>query len=121
MSWVADPTATNKAHQTTGPKVWRGSLMAMPTKPTMTMACANSSGLPAEVLLPLCLSGGDDYELVFTAPEHQRSAIVAASEVARTQVTRIGKITASPQLTLLDSQGRLVANTFSSFDHFKTP
>jgi thiamine-monophosphate kinase len=86
-----------------------------------TMACANSSGLPAEVLLPLCLSGGDDYELVFTAPEHLRSAIVAASEAARTQVTRIGKITASPQLTLVDSQGRLVANTFSSFDHFKTP
>jgi thiamine-monophosphate kinase len=86
-----------------------------------TMACAKSSGLPEEVLLPLCLSGGDDYELVFTAPEHQRGAIVAASEAASTHVTRIGKITASPQLTLLDSQGNLVANTFSSFDHFKTP
>jgi thiamine-monophosphate kinase len=59
--------------------------------------------------------------LVFTAPEHQRGAIVAASEAASTHVTRIGKITASPQLTLLDSEGSLVANTFSSFDHFKTP
>jgi thiamine-monophosphate kinase len=86
-----------------------------------TMACAKSSGLPEQVLLPLCLSGGDDYELVFTAPEHHRGAIVAASEAASTHVTRIGKITASPQLTLLDSQGSLVANTFSSFDHFKTP
>jgi len=86
-----------------------------------TMSCAKSAGLPTTALLPLCLSGGDDYELVFTAPEHRRSAIDAASEASATQVTRIGKITASPHLSLFDGQGQPVANSFQSFDHFKTP
>ena len=45
MSCVAEPTATNKAHQTTGPKVCAGSLSAIPTKPSMTMACANNNQL----------------------------------------------------------------------------
>jgi len=86
-----------------------------------TMSCAKSAGLPTATLLPLCLAGGDDYELVFTAPESKRSAIHAASVASATQVTRIGKITASPQLSLLDWQGQPMAHTFQSFDHFKTP
>ncbi len=86
-----------------------------------TMACAQGSGLSQDDLLRFTLAGGDDYELVFTAPENQRRAIEAASAATATAVTRIGKITASPRLSLLGSNGQAMPNSFASFDHFKTP
>lgn len=64
------------------------------------------------------LAGGDDYELVFTAPPHLREAVSQAAHSANTPVTRIGCIDANPQLRLLDAQGALVSGAFASFDHF---
>jgi len=66
----------------------------------------------------LALSGGDDYELLFTAAPHQREAVQAASRTSQTPVTRIGQIDATPGLRLIDSQGQPLANTYASFDHF---
>jgi len=86
-----------------------------------TMACAQSSGLSQDDLLRLTLAGGDDYELVFTAPEIQRTHIAAASATSATAVTRIGKITASPELRLSGNNGLAMLNSYASFDHFKTP
>ncbi len=67
-------------------------------------------------------SGGDDYELAFTAPRAARSAVEAASLQSQTVVTRIGRIDQvsdkGPMLRLVDAQGQLVENTFASFDHF---
>ncbi|APW45551.1 thiamine-phosphate kinase [Rhodoferax antarcticus] len=64
------------------------------------------------------LSGGDDYELLFTAPAHLREAVQAASRASQTPVTRIGQINAEPGLRLIDSQGQPLANSYTSFDHF---
>lgn len=64
------------------------------------------------------LSGGDDYELVFTAPVHARAAVLAASAASATPVTRIGQIDAAPGVRLVDAQGQAVAGVFSGFDHF---
>jgi thiamine-monophosphate kinase len=64
------------------------------------------------------LGGGDDYELVFTAPPAQRAAVQAASIASATPVTRVGQIEAAPGLRLIDAQGAPLANTFASFDHF---
>jgi thiamine-monophosphate kinase len=86
-----------------------------------TMAYAQSSGLSQDDLLRLTLAGGDDYELVFTAPENQRTHIAEASATSGTAVTRIGKITASPELRLLGKHGEVMRNSYASFDHFKTP
>jgi thiamine-monophosphate kinase len=86
-----------------------------------TMACGLSSGLKQDELLRLTLAGGDDYELVFTAPENQRQAIASASASSATPVTRIGKITAHPHLSLLGKDGQSLPHSFESFDHFKTP
>ena len=86
-----------------------------------TMASGPSSGLKPDDLLRLTLAGGDDYELVFTAPENQRQAIASASASSATPVTRIGKITAQPHLSLLDNNGQSLPHSFESFDHFKTP
>lgn len=68
--------------------------------------------------LQCVLSGGDDYELVFTAPPAQRAAVQAAGIASATPVTRIGRIDAEPGLRLVDAHCQPVANTFQSFDHF---
>ena len=72
-----------------------------------------------EKQLEYVLAGGDDYELAFTAPASQRSAVQAAAVASNTPVTRIGQIQAEPGLRLIDSQGQVVSNPFGSFDHFK--
>jgi len=74
--------------------------------------------LPAEVAMQCVLAGGDDYELVFTAPAHHSEAVKAAAKASATPVTRIGRIDAAAGLRLVDASGAAVANTFASFDHF---
>jgi thiamine-monophosphate kinase len=64
------------------------------------------------------LTGGDDYELCFTAPSSQRTAVETAARTAHTPVTRIGSIEAEPGLRLLDSGGKPLDLRLSSFDHF---
>ena len=75
--------------------------------------------LSAQTALQCVLAGGDDYELIFTAPPAQRAMVQAASWASHTPVTRIGQIDAAPGLRLVDGHGTPVANTFTSFDHFK--
>jgi thiamine-monophosphate kinase len=67
------------------------------------------------------LAGGDDYELVFTAPPSQGAAVLAAAQGAGVAVTRIGRIEpASHGLRLLDGDGAAVDQRFAAFDHFKS-
>ncbi|HVZ46181.1 MAG TPA: thiamine-phosphate kinase [Ramlibacter sp.] len=68
--------------------------------------------------IELALSGGDDYELAFTAPPSARADVQGAGERAGTRVTRIGSIEAEPGLTFVDAAGRVVPRHFESFDHF---
>ncbi|MES2511690.1 MAG: thiamine-phosphate kinase [Pseudomonadota bacterium] len=72
----------------------------------------------ADKRLDYVLSGGDDYELAFTAPPSARQAVEAAATRAGTAVTRAGRIEQQPGLRLADAQGRPVAGDFRSFDHF---
>jgi len=68
----------------------------------------------------LCtLSGGDDYELVFTAAPAQAAAVQAAAREVGVTVTRIGRIEAARGLRLADSDGQAVPHTFGAFDHFR--
>jgi thiamine-monophosphate kinase len=68
--------------------------------------------------LKMALSGGDDYELAFTAPPTARGAVQAASSSSQTPVTRIGVIQSQPGLRLVDGAGNAIAAQFTSFDHF---
>ena len=69
-------------------------------------------------LLNIVFSGGDDYELAFTAPPTARGAVQAAAVGTQTAVTRIGVIESEPGLRLVDAQGQLITARFNSFDHF---
>ncbi len=82
------------------------------------MLTANAWACPREWMLRCVLSGGDDYELVFTAPEASRDLVAAAALACGTPVTRIGSIQAGRDLQLLDERGADMPNTFRSFDHF---
>lgn len=73
---------------------------------------------PQDLLQRCVLSGGDDYELVFTCPPSQHSHVQSLSEACGISVTRIGRITAAPRLHLLTENGDLLPNAFTSFDHF---
>ena len=64
------------------------------------------------------LAGGDDYELVFTAPAALRADVAQASRASATPVARIGRIESEPGLRVVDARGVPLAQTFSSFDHF---
>lgn len=64
------------------------------------------------------LAGGDDYELLFTAPVSARDAVQAAAQASDTSVTRIGTISPTPGLRLLDAAGQAVAFCAKSYDHF---
>ena len=65
------------------------------------------------------LAGGDDYELVFTAPATRRDAVAAAAQASGTPVTRIGLVLTEPGMQLVDAQGHRLANHYASFDHFQ--
>jgi thiamine-monophosphate kinase len=66
----------------------------------------------------LVLGGGDDYELVFTAPQASRGEIAALSAELKLALTRVGSIqTGEPRLQLLDARGAPMP-AGRGFDHF---
>jgi len=75
---------------------------------------------PADRRREMGLAGGDDYELVFTAPPAARERIAAAGAQSGTRVTRIGRIESAPGLRLVDASGAPLAARYASFDHFKS-
>ena len=76
------------------------------------------AALPEAERLTCLLSGGDDYELLFTAPASAREAVQAAALARGVVIARIGTITTAPGLRLLDAAGKAVAFGTKSFDHF---
>jgi thiamine-monophosphate kinase len=73
---------------------------------------------PEDLALHCVFSGGDDYELVFTAPPSRARQVQLAAEMTGTRVTRIGRITAQRGLILRDAHGLAITPALCSFDHF---
>lgn len=76
------------------------------------------NGLADELRLKAALSGGDDYELCFTAPLARREDILTLARSVAVPVTRIGRIHSAPGLTVLDDHGQPISIRQSGFDHF---
>jgi thiamine-monophosphate kinase len=64
------------------------------------------------------LSGGDDYELLFTAPPERRGEIEALSRRLELALTRIGAIRTEPDLHVLDEAGREIPISKAGWQHF---
>jgi thiamine-monophosphate kinase len=89
--------------------------------PKHLLACGGAAldaCVPPAHQLACLLAGGDDYELAFTAPPEHRAAVAAAAGSCATPVTRIGHITATPGVQVLDDTGAPVDGDWRSFDHF---
>jgi thiamine-monophosphate kinase len=79
-----------------------------------------------EIRLPAALSGGDDYELCFTAKASQAKWIAEIAEAMELPLTRIGVMKNlapgfAPQVTVIDEKGLPISpNAFGGggFDHF---
>ncbi len=69
----------------------------------------------------LALSGGDDYELCFTAPVARREDISAAAMRSGVEVTMVGTIEAEPGLHLTDGEGGEYNLPVLGYQHFASP
>jgi thiamine-monophosphate kinase len=92
-----------------GATLWADALPASPElaaqAPAMRRDCA--------------LAGGDDYELLFSAPPQREAALHDAARAAGCAVTRIGRIDAEAGLRIVEADGTPLAQRFGAFDHFK--
>lgn len=67
--------------------------------------------------LPLVLSGGEDYELLFTAPPLLMDEVRESLEVP---VAVIGEVVAGKGIALLDEEGRYLDIVEKGWEHFKS-
>ncbi len=89
-------------------------------------ASAAVRALPVEQRLTCLLAGGDDYELLFTAPPAQRDRIDALALATGTPLTRIGRIEPQAGVRLVHgpldgphTAVQLPHNLPHGFDHFR--
>ncbi len=82
------------------------------------LLAAHAASLDEAARLALVLGGGDDYELLLSAPVAQQAAVQAAGRAAGVPLTRIGRLEAEPRLRVVDAQGRQLDGRYTSYDHF---
>ena len=71
-----------------------------------------------EQLYNAALSGGDDYELLFTVPKHRQTELDKLIEESEYPLTCIGEITAGNNTRCLDAEGNEYRSGYLGFDHF---
>lgn len=79
------------------------------------------AGLPAPTLeRQAWLAGGDDYELLFTAPAARHQQVAALSLALDLPLTRIGVVEAGPvgHVDLRDARGEPIKMEHFGYDHF---
>jgi thiamine-monophosphate kinase len=64
------------------------------------------------------LAGGDDYELLFTAPRERRGKVEALARRLDLPLTRIGAIRAGSNVSTLDAAGHEIEMTKRGWQHF---
>lgn len=79
---------------------------------------AVAARLPHPLARRCLLSGGDDYELCFTAAPERAHGVLAAAASVGARVTRIGRICGEPGLRVLAADGSVMPTLESGFDHF---
>ncbi len=71
--------------------------------------------------LNLALEGGEDYELMFTAPARAEARILALGQELSVPLTRIGRVEEGTGVVLEDSRGRHSTPAHGGYDHFAAP
>ena len=78
----------------------------------------SQAAAPHRGVLETALSGGDDYELLFTAHPEQRPAIQAIGRQLSLPLSVIGQITEGHDLDVLDANGRPMPISRTGWQHF---
>lgn len=91
-----------------------GATVDVDTLPRSAVLAAQPQALQREC----AAGGGDDYELLFSAPPQRADAVRQAAAGAGLAVTRIGCMQAEPGLRWVDAQGAALPLRVAGFDHF---
>jgi thiamine-monophosphate kinase len=72
------------------------------------------------LLLSRVLTGGDDYELIFTADPSNRGTLIDVSNNINVQISKIGEITSksTPLVSVLSDDGKPIQLKQTGFHHF---
>jgi len=87
---------------------------ALPISPAFQSASQRLSVFPCSFVL----SGGEDYELAFTAPVDNRKKIIEITKKSGIDATPVGIVTSSPGVTVIRSDGSEIAPQAHGFTHF---
>jgi len=71
-------------------------------------------------LIDIGLSGGDDYQLLFTAPKKNRNKINLVSKMPSIKLTRIGSIKEGKRLNIIDHKDMFYKLKKRGYDHFES-
>jgi thiamine-monophosphate kinase len=96
----------------------RVELAALPRSAAIT---AKLAGAERALALECLLAGGDDYELLFTAPRAAAQEIEAITAVLDLPLSRIGTILRDPGLAVVDERGARLGTLPRAYDHFAQP
>ena len=78
------------------------------------------SGEYSQNYYELALSGGEDYELLFTSPQDNKEALFEVAREAGTEICDIGFVTAGKKIDIIDSSGEEVKIKQRGFTHFNS-
>ncbi|MEE8574928.1 MAG: thiamine-phosphate kinase [Thermodesulfobacteriota bacterium] len=71
-------------------------------------------------LMELALSGGEDYELLFTAPAENRAALKEIAKETGVSITEIGRVVEKKRgISIFDKEGNPVKPRRDGYEHFK--
>ena len=54
------------------------------------------------------ITGGDDYELIFTAPVTKENSIFNMARATKTRITRIGTVQSGRGISIFDKNGDII-------------
>ena len=87
--------------------------------PRLPLSPAANLAISANPILnQAVMGGGDDYEIVFTAPPEAADAVAEASREAGVKVTEIGRMAAGKGVRVLDAQGAAMNVEIAGYRHF---
>ena len=95
-----------------------GAVVLLAAIPRSNALAMKLDGAERALALECLLAGGDDYELLFTAPPATAPRIAEIAAAQALKLTRIGSIVDSAELVILDERGVALPRVPRAYDHF---
>jgi thiamine-monophosphate kinase len=90
-------------------------LRSVPLSPSTRQWCKSDNVQDRIIEL---VTGGDDYELLFTSKSEDRAALVEAASKLNLEITNIGSVSEGEGVTCLDLEGQPVSIANTGYSHF---